>query len=280
MTGRSLFLLTLARAKFARGETGDPIPTVFQSLAAENVLIRRGQLSLIAAAPGVGKSLFAMKTVMKADSPSLYFSADTDPFTMFCRAGAITTGYTTASIEESVRSGNTRTVDAALEKMSHIRFDFAGRIEADEFDRQIRAYAYAYGEFPHIITVDNASNFDMPEAGEGYKALEDTCDYLHEIARKTGAAVIALHHVTGEYDDGITPVPMKGLRGKISKVPELILTLYRDASTGTDEVGRMYVCPVKNRTGKADPSGNFSIPLHYEPPRMMLRDLTKVGNSR
>jgi hypothetical protein len=202
-------------------------------------------------------------------------SADTDAFTMFLRASAMATGYTTDSIEQSVKAGNVRTIDATLEKYNHCRFDFSGRIEVENLESQVNAYCYAYGEYPHIITIDNLSNFDVSDQ-EGYGALEDACDYLHELARDTGALVIALHHVTGAFDDGTIPVPMSGLRGKISKVPELILTLYRDATTGTDEVGRMYVCPVKNRTGKADPSAGFQIPLHYEPPRMLLRDLTKI----
>ena len=257
------------------GESGEPIPTVFPSIAAENVHFRRGQLALIAAAPGVGKSLLAMILTLKSGSPGMYFSADTDAFTMFIRASAMMTGYTTQSIEDSVKQGNTRHVDAALEKYNHTRFDFEGRIEVDRLEAELSAYVYAYGEYPHVITVDNISNFDAGD-GEGYVALEQACDYLHELGRLTGALIVALHHVTGVFDDGTTPVPLSGLKGKISKVPELILTLHRDASTGTDEVGRMYVSPVKNRTGKADPSGAFHIPLHYEPGRMMLRDLTKL----
>ncbi|MEV6638059.1 AAA family ATPase [Actinoplanes sp. NPDC051470] len=247
---------------------------MFHSLAAESVHIRRGQFTLIAAAPGVGKSVFAMAESLGCDAPGFYFSADTDAFTMYVRSGAMLTGWTTGDIENAVAHGNTATVDALLEKLSHIRFDFSGRIEVDALEEELKAYASTFGEWPHVIIIDNLSNLDLPEAGEGYVALEQACDYLHEIARETGAAVIALHHVTGTFDDGITPVPMSGLRGKVSKVPELILTLYRDVTAGTDEVGRLYVCPVKNRTGKADPSGAWSIPLHYEPPRMLLRDFT------
>lgn len=247
---------------------------MFQTLAAESVHIRRGQFTLIAAAPGVGKSVFAMAVSLVCDSPGFYFSADTDAFTMYLRSGAMLTGWQTSDIENAVEHGNTAAVDAYLEKLSHIRFDFSGRIEVDVLEEELKAYASLFGEWPHVIVIDNLSNLDLPDAGEGYIALEQACDYLHELARETGAAVVALHHVTGSFDDGITPVPMSGLRGKVSKVPELILTLYRDSTTGTDEVGRLYVCPVKNRTGKADPSGAWSVPLHYEPPRMMLRDIT------
>ncbi|MCG5459601.1 AAA family ATPase [Micromonospora sp. PSH03] len=257
----------------SKGSAGDPLPTVFKTLAAESVHIRRGQFTLIAAAPGVGKSVFALSIALRAGSPAFYASADTDAFTMYLRAGAMVTGWQTGDIENAVEHRNTSAVDAHLEKLNHIRLDFSGRIEVDALEEELQAYAATYGEWPHSIWIDNLSNLDLPDAGEGYLALEAACDYLHELARETGAAVVALHHVTGTFDDGITPVPMSGLRGKVSKVPETILTLYRDATTGTDEIGRLYVCPVKNRTGKADPSGAWHLPLLYEPPRMKLADI-------
>lgn len=265
-------MLTLTRAKTARGSAGEPLPTVFATLANETVHIRRGQFTLIASAPGVGKSLFAMTLVLKADVPAWYGSADTDAFTMYLRAAAMFTGWSTEDIENAVAAGYTEPIDTVLEHKNHVRFDFSGRIEVDALEEELKAYAVTYGEWPHAIVVDNLSNLDVDTTAEGHLALEAACDYLHELARSTGAAVIGLCHVIGNFDDGITPVPMSGLKGKISKVPELILTLYRDSNTGTEGVGTMWVCVVKNRTGKADPSGAFALPLHYEPPRMRLQD--------
>jgi hypothetical protein len=269
-------VLTLARARLAKGSAGEPLPTVFRSLAADGVHIRRGQVSLIAAAPGVGKSLFALAVVLTCASPGLYFSADTDAYTMYVRSGAMLTGWQTTEVETAVEYGNTATIDAHLEALTHVRFDFSGRIDVDVLEEELKAYASTYGEWPHVIVVDNLSNLDLPDAAEGYLALEQACDYLHEMARTTGAAVVALHHVIGAFDDGLTAVPMSGLRGKISKVPELILTLYRDASTGTEGLGRLFVCPVKNRTGRADPGGGWAIPLHYQPHRMTLKDIPMI----
>lgn len=262
-------MLTLTRAKLSRGSTGEPLPTVFRSLAAEGIHFRRGQVTLIAAAPGVGKSVKALTVALRCGSPGYYASADTDAFTMYLRAGAMFTGWSTNDIENAVNAGNTATVDAHLEKRSDVRMDFAGRIEIDTLEADLRAYAMTYGEYPHFIVIDNISN--MESDGEGYQALEASCDYLHELARETGAAVIPLHHVTGEYDDGIKPVPLSGLRGKISKVPETILTLFRN-----EESNRLFVVPVKNRTGKNAAAANWWVPLKYDPARMKLEDLTNA----
>ncbi|GIJ38484.1 AAA family ATPase [Micromonospora andamanensis] len=259
-------ILTLTRAKLSRGSAGEPLPTVFESLAAEGIHFRRGQLTLIAAAPGVGKSVLALTKSLRSGSPGFYASADTDAFTMYLRAGAMYTGWSTSDIEHAVNHGNTAQVDALLEARSDVRMDFEGRISIDNLEADLMAYAMTYGEWPHFIVIDNISN--MESEGEGYQALELSCDYLHEMGRTTGAAIIALHHVTGEYDDGIKPVPLSGLRGKISKVPEMILTLFRN-----QESNRLFVCPVKNRTGKNAAAANWWVTLDYDPSRMRLADL-------
>lgn len=261
-------MLTLTRAKNSRGNSGEPLPTVFNSLAAEGIHFRRGQFTLVAAAPGVGKSILALTLCLKTGIPGYYASADTDAFTTYIRAGAAVTGWSTKDIENAVKCGTTAEVDARLNALSFVRMNFDGRIELDSMEANIRAFAMMYGEWPHFIIIDNLSN--MESDGDGFQALEYSCDYLHDLGRKTGAAVIALHHVTGEYDDGIKPVPLSGLRGKISKVPEMILTLHRSPDST-----RLYVCPVKNRTGRNAAAGNWNVELSFDPPRMRIEDITR-----
>lgn len=266
-------MLTLTRARVARGAAGEPLPTVFESLASQSIDIRRGQLTLVAAGPGVGKSVLALTLALRMGSPGYYFSADTDVWTMFLRAGAMLTGWATSDIETAANAGNTQSIDVLLQAHQHVRFDFEGRLEPDGFEAELKAYAMTYGEWPHFIIVDNLKNLDVGVAGEDHVRLEAACEYLHEMARTTGAAVIALHHVMGSYEDGCTPVPLPGLRGKISKTPEVVLTAYRDQAMTT-----MFVCPVKNRNGRADASAGWSIPLRYDPSRMQLEDI-KYGQN-
>jgi hypothetical protein len=88
---------------------------------------------------------------------------------------------------------------------------------------------------------------------------------FHALAQLTGAHVLVLHHVTGQYDDGDKPVPLGGLVNKLSKLPAQILTLYtRD--------GDVFACPVKNRQGKADPDGSMQVRLRFDKERMRFRD--------
>lgn len=263
-------MLTLTRAKRSSLGAGDPLPTVFNVLAANSVHIRQGQLCLIAAAPGVGKSLISLSIALRSQVPTFYASADSDEFTMYVRAAAMLTGWTVDECEAAIRGDEVgkRTIDAALDAASHIRWSFEPTIDFNDLEEHLEAFAATYGEWPKLIVVDNLKDLAHPE-GEG--TLADTCKYLKVVARVTGAAVIALHHVTGEYDDGNKPVPLSGLMEKVSKIPEVILTLDRNPQAVTfDGRQHMFVRPVKVRGGRADPSGAWGLPISATMERMKL----------
>lgn len=243
------------------------MPSVFPRLTDSTVHFRRGQFHLLAAAPGVGKSLVALTLAVDCKQPTFYFSADSDAFTMYLRTGAKETGWTTEEVEGQVEKGNTQYLDIKLSQATrHVRFSFDTSPDFDTMERELLAYVVTYGDWPALIVVDNLSNLET-EAGDGLAALERGCDYLHALARKTGAAVVALHHVVGEYEDGSTPVPLSGLKGKISKTPEMVLTLFRNHF----QRGKMGVCVVKNRMGRADPSGSMVVWLDLDLDRMRVR---------
>lgn len=186
------------------------------------------------------------------------------------------TGWSTRDIENLTRQGNTSEIDARLAPLDNVRFSFDGSITLDDLDDELMAYAMTYGDWPEVIVIDNLSNVVQDDL-EGYHALEATCDYLHELARKTGAAVIALHHVTGAYDDGTEPVPLSGLRGKVSKVPEMVLTLSVEGNTWETGERRLIVSIVKNRGGKGDASGSLKVALRCDLDRMLIQDIPKTG---
>lgn len=259
-------MFTITRGKNSTGKAGEPLPTVFPQLANSTVHFRRGQFHLIAAAPGVGKSLLALSEAMDAQVPTFYFSADSDAFTMYVRAGARETGWLCSEVETQIENGNTQLIDAKLNaKTGHLRFSYDTNPDFNSVEAELQAYAVTYGCWPSLIVVDNISNLDT-ESGEGQMALESGCDYLHSLARTTGAAIIGLHHVTGEFDDGTKAVPLSGLKGKVSKIPECVLTLFRP----TEVPNKMGVAVVKNRMGKADPSGNMVVWLDCHLDRMKL----------
>jgi replicative DNA helicase len=263
---------TLVQAKNQRGNAGEPLPTIFQSFGEAGIYVRQGQFTLISAAPGIGKSVLAQTIATKAGVPTYYFSADSDRFEMYTRAAAMLTGWRTEDIGNAILHGKTDTIDAKLNEASYIRYDFKSSPTPDDVEEELKAYAMVYGMWPRLIVMDNISNLDMGGGATDTAALEEASNFLHDIARESGAAVIALHHVQGTYNDGNVPVPLSGLRGQIGRVPEVVLTLHNasdqlDIDSGRQIIG---VNVVKNRGGRADPAAKNVIRLSYIPERMQL----------
>ncbi|MGO2037004.1 MAG: AAA family ATPase [Brevibacterium sp.] len=231
--------------------------------------VRRGQLTLVAAPPGTGKSLFAQALAHRGDDngtvPStLYFSADSDAGTFAQRAAAIATGYQLSDIQRLIQDRD----DAALEEAiaaqtGHMRMGFASNVSDQDMLDEIDAYAEVFGKYPDCIVMDNLSNLSVDGAENEFHGLQENCFFLHDIARETNSAVITLHHVSGEYEGGDKPIPLSGLRGKVSKTPEVIFTMYRSGEV-------MNVSVVKNRSGKAFADGSNAIKIPVDLSRMRL----------
>lgn len=246
---------------------GSPIHCPFEILNKNEVFIRRGQLTLVIAGAGTGKTALIQSILQRGNDAGalnqvLYFSADSDEATMWSRAAAIATGYETSDIERQVREGNVRGWEAEVaEATRHMAFTYNTGPTDEEFHRELEAYGTKYGVYPEVIVMDNLRNLYAGSSDNEYAGLQDGCDFLHQVARETKAAVIALHHVTGEYVDGDKPIPRKGILGKLDKTPEMVLSLHRRGET-------LYVCPIKSRQGRADARAEWMLPLYADLSRM------------
>lgn len=257
-------MLSLQQATRLRSGAGEKLPDVYQVLANNGIHFRRGQLHLIAAAPGVGKSTLALAYAVRAQVPTLYLSMDCDAFTTGVRAGQMLTGWDSTKTEAALQDQEFR--DHTLTELGHIRFDFRSGVDTHEMMMIVAAYAETFGSYPHLIVVDNLGNVAFD--GDEFASLRRIVADLHSLSRLTQSAVLALHHVTGNYDNGTDPVPLSGLQGKISKMPELILTLSR----GAHDDERLFLSPVKHRHGRADPSGLWRLELQAVLSTMAIHD--------
>jgi hypothetical protein len=158
-------------------------------------------------------------------------------------------------------------VDADLHVAMHeaktVQFSFDSYSTADVLD-DVKAYAVVHGAWPELIVVDNLMNLSRG-GDDDLSSMTKAMDELHALASMTGACVLVLHHATGAYDDGDKPIPLSGLANKVSKLPAQVLTMHRKG----DDV---YVCPVKNRQGVADPSAGRQARLIFDGERMTFRD--------
>lgn len=261
-------MISLLQATRLRSGAGEKLPDVFQVLANSNIHVRRGQLHLISAAPGVGKSALALAYAIQAKVPTLYLSMDSDAHTTAVRAGQMLSGFDSERMESALKDGIFR--ESVLARVGHVRFSFRSGVDTHDLMMEVAAYAESFGAYPHLIVVDNLANIAFD--GDEFASLRRIVADLHSLSRLTQSAVMALHHVTGTYDDGTQPVPLSGLQGKISKMPEVILTL----SKGQHD-DELYVSPVKNRHGRADPSGRWRLPLSAQLDTMAIHDRELVA---
>lgn len=269
-------MYSLLQSKRIRGAAGEPLPTVFKALEDKGTRFLRGQLALVAAGPGTGKSAFTLTLALKSRVPCLYFSADSDPFSQLTRAVSIVTGMHLAEASRLVLSDDLSGVSEHLSGIP-VRFNYDASPSLDTIENEIESYEEVYGEYPALIIVDNITNVRVggDSDDDPFSGLEGLMDYLHTMARETGACVIGLHHVTGAYNNSDHPVPLSGVKGQITRVPELILTLHKRESEFGDSK-TLAVSTVKNRGGRADPGGGHCAELAFEGDTMRIGDPVEV----
>ncbi len=193
---------------------------------------------MIAGGSGVGKSVLSHWNAVYAGVPTLYMSADSHQGTMANRTASMRSGEALDESERQIEAGEGRAWEE-LRAASHIRWCFEPSPSVQDIHYEMGAFYTVYGQFPALVVVDNLRNIQGDD--EQSVVFQETIQELHELARKTGAHVNVLHHVVGDYDSGDKPVPQNGLEQKLSKIPEMILTLNRQG------VGKLNVAIVKNR---------------------------------
>lgn len=265
-------MYSLRQSLFVKGSAGDPLPVVWQSLADKGTNFLRGQLALVCAAPGIGKSAFTLTYAMKAKVPTLYFSADSNAFTQLSRSVSILTGWSMERSSAMIRAEKLE-IEAAVElDKVPASFKYDASPTLSQIEDPLEAFAQKYGEYPALVVIDNITNVILGGEGDDdpFSGLEGFMDYLNKMARDTGSCVVGLHHVTGDYNNGNIPIPLKGIKGQIGRVPELVLTLHRIGNEyGPDQFN---VSTVKNRAGQADPSGLDFVTLDFVGGTMQITD--------
>ena len=242
----------------------------WQTLEQKGTRFLRGQLCLVCAGPGTGKSAMVLTYALKAKVPTLYFSADSDAFTQLSRSLSILTGWSMEKSAKAVRAGDLGDGADEFEGIP-IRFNYKASPTLDQIEDTMQAYEEVYGDFPALVVIDNVTNVrHSTEDDDPFSGLESLMDYLHGMARNTTACVIGLHHVTGGYNDADKPIPLSGVKGQITRVPEMVLTLHRvQEEYGIDS---LRVSTVKNRGGRSDPSGSDFTSLEFVGDTMQIRD--------
>lgn len=263
-------MYTLRQSLWIKGSAGDPLPAVWDALDQRGTRFLRGQLGLICSGPGTGKSALMLAYALKSKVPTLYFSADSDAFTQLSRSVSVLTGWSMSRSTKAVRDEDVSEVADELSTIP-IRFNYKASPSLDSIEESLQAYYALYEDYPALVIVDNITNVRTDSSDDDpFSGLESLMDYFHVMARETGSCVVGLHHVTGGYNDADKAIPLSGVKGQISRVPELILTMHRISEPMGPDCLR--VSTVKNRAGKADPSGQDYAELEFNGDTMSIRD--------
>jgi hypothetical protein len=256
-------VLTASRAFSAGTGSAEALPEValLSQLHGWGVRPRRGQLMMIAGQPGSMKSTFAMWWAAAMNIRTLYISADMDCHTAASRLAAVLSGDTVVSVVEQMGGPG---ADFYAEHLNNSRLQFAFDPSptlddiADELDAQVEAF----DSFPDLIVCDNLMNIEA-EAGESYQGMLAIMDELHRMGRFTKSAVWVLHHTTeGGTNDPRFPQPRRDIQGKVTQLPEIVLTVALDPQSNI-----FRAAPVKVRSGRSDANARLYTQLRALPDR-------------
>lgn len=256
---------TLALAMKASPDEGEALPSPFKRVTALGAVHRRGQVSLVAAGSGGGKSAYATHLAVHGKHnwgdpiPTLYFSADSDKVTLGTRVACSLVNRPLGEVEEKLRNGD-RELWQKVSEVDHIWWNWHAQPSCHDIQQEMEAYAYVNGEWPHLVVIDNLINVDA-EGEAGHVQKDGVVHWLQQLANLTNAHVLILHHVTGNYEDGNQPIPKSALLDKVAKRPRLVLTLWKP---GENLLG---VSVVKNSTGRASSDGSYGTTLGWMPER-------------
>ena len=254
---------TLVRSVGRTSLGGEPLPTCFKAFEANQIVIRRAEVSMFAAAPGAGKSTLALALALKMKVPTLYISADTNAHTMAMRLASMISGKSQTDVEHLLKS-DVGWTQAVLAKSSHIVWSFDSSPTLQDIDEEVQAFEELWGCPPTCIIVDNLMDV-ATDGGEEFASMRAIMKELKYLARATNAAVIVLHH-TSEAVAGTPCQPRSAIQGKVAQLPALICTL---GVVGTS----MCVAPVKNRYGRADANGTLMTWVAFNPEYMFVEDI-------
>jgi len=210
---------------------------------------RGGNVGVIIAAPGVGKTTFGLNWVNRTNARTLYVSADTNPTDVSAQLASMITGDERIIVEKRLETSNewkTEYSKAVFERNSNLVLDFDPSPSIQSVWDKAIALTEMWAMTPEMIVIDTASNIEMSDKGDNaeWQRVWLACK---DIARNLNSFVLLMHHVKqGDAASGrVAPQMADGLWGS-DKFPEFVLGLH------APNPSELVMTVVKNRSGKKD----------------------------
>lgn len=247
--------VTLSRVVRKDLRSGDPLPDVFHVLRRNQIRLRRGNLHLLAGKPGSMKTMFGLDLTKKMQVPTLYFSNDSDESTVAQRVLANAVQRPTEAVARDMKD-NKRWASDNLDSMEHVRWVFDPSPSLEDIEIEMEAFNEIWGEYPWFVVIDILDNISYYEDSE-HGSISRKLQYLHGLARNTGAAILVMHHCSESAEENPCP-PRSSILQKQNKLPVLELTVAVHGEA-------FYVAAVKSRHGPSDQTGHTAYRLRVIP---------------
>lgn len=246
---------------------GEPLPPAFAAFERAGIILRRAEITMIAGAPGAGKSSIALAIAAKTKVPTLYFSADTNAHTMAMRLVAMS-GKMSQNAAEHLLKKKTIEATEILVLNNHLFWSFESTPTLKDLDDEVSAFETVWGRSPTLIVVDNLMDIAM-DGHEEFHGMRAAMKELKYLARDTNSAVLVLHHTKEGYEH-YPCQPRSAVQGLVNQIPAMVLTI---GQMKQGDENYLCIAPVKNRYGRADQTGNNYISLTFNPENMYLDDV-------
>lgn len=150
----------------------------------------------------------------------------------------------------------------------HLFISHASRPTPEAIAAHEMAFEEVWGRPPQLLVLDNAMNVATSGADE-ISGLRELSQIMHWLAGEKEIAVLMLHHInlSGGGDILTRPAALSAVKGQISELPAMIGTVCADVPAG-----KLRFASVKNRHGKADPTGKTYLELDFDGPSGRITD--------
>lgn len=225
-----------------------PVPVPYNKLD-KVINPKGGNVAVVIAAPGVGKTTFLLNWSVRSGARVLYISSDTSPHDFTVQLACLSTGEPRSIVEGRLRSSDTWREEYARhisERYPNLVLDFSPRPTMAQIRTKAMALTELWGEAPEMIVMDTASNVAMSDMADNAEWQRVWLESIG-IAREFNSFFVFAHHVkVGPARTGrVAPEMSDGLWG-CDQFPEFVFGLHSPAA-------RQMVCTVrKNRGGRKD----------------------------
>ncbi len=229
----------------------------------DRIELRTRDLTIVAGAPGGGKSTLAVNLAMKMDYPALYLAQDS-PASVLSRMSALITQDT---IRDSARMLTSDDKYEIAKKLLHTRPTLVferGAVTIEGIALRLEALTEWLGEAPKLVFIDNLIDLIVEGTTHGDNTFyTKALPALKRLANDYNTAVICLHHVTrggnARHASGRTGMEMNNLLFAGERESRHVWGVYNDGA------GQINVQILKQQDGPADPDGSMEVVLKWVP---------------